>query len=115
VAQLRENLGTDQRRRDGHVVAPAVHIGAQLRKPARFIGGTVPDEVEATLAGTRGIGEARDRVAEHHLARRQAEDELVDQLAVDRQGKGALLGKAAPADVAGVVWARHGRELGAHA
>src|SRR6476659_5036206 len=78
-------------------------VGEQVDQLGMFRGGTIPDQVIASLAALRAVRAARHGIAQHLLAGGQAEAELLEQIGMGARRQSALLDQSAPRDVAGVL------------
>ena len=82
AAQLRNGRIRDQRRRDRNLVSPPAARRSDSRASVGFIGWPVPDDIVAPVTGPQVVVRAGDRIAQHLLARRQAEGQGIEQIAV---------------------------------
>ena len=89
----------------------AAFIGEQVLQLDLLVGGPVPDDVVAAVAGAQIVVGAGDRIAQALLSRREAERHVVEQLAMNRRWKRRLRNQRAPGHIAGIKRDKVGQTL----
>ena len=110
---LRDQVLANERRRHRELVLVAVLVDVHLAELCR-VGHAIPDEVVAAVAGAQVVVEARDRVGDDLLARRQVEAEIRKNLFQRLRRQIGLVRRAAPDVVAGIGRLQLRRDLAAH-
>ena len=85
-----------------------------ISRNCRGVGDAIPDEIVAAMAGAQVVVEARDRVGDDLLARRQIEHEIREDFLQRLRREIGLVRRAAPDVIAGVGRLQLRRDLAAH-
>ncbi len=112
------HLGNDgagnQRRRDRDRMGDASLVGEQPLELHVRLGRAVPHEIVAPVPGPQVIVRPCHRIAEHLLARRQAERHVHEQFGVHRRRNRILRDEGSPGRIARIERRDLGEEMRAH-